>query len=110
MDHEIYNKGGVKAGLEVEERESYKDPGSDKLLCDVAKKMAPGHNQHIGSAALHVYADTIKGQINIICQTPLGDTQELLANEAVKELAKKMMNFYGRKVSHKRDETPWEEQ
>lgn len=110
MSEEIYDKDGVKASLEIEDRLSKKDPGSDEALREVARRMGATNHQHMGSAAFHVFADTLKGQLFIVAQTPLDDVNELVGNMAIKELAKKCMNYYGRKAPGLRDETPWEEQ
>lgn len=107
---ELYNKDGIKAGLEIEKRIDKKDPGSAGALAQVGERMAPAGTDYLGSAAVHYFVDRQQGQVLLAAQTPLGGIDELTANLGIKELAKAMMAYFGRKVPGLRDETPWDEQ
>lgn len=61
------------------------------------------HCQYLGSAAVHVYQSEMLGEVffftqtNTLCQMP-----EVTASNALSELMKRSMEYYGRKIPKKR--------
>lgn len=72
-----------------------------KLLAAVGERLKPDSLVYAGSFASHIYYHPLAGEYIFMSQSADLRAPEQIANEAIKELARKLMIQFGRKPPRK---------